>query len=84
MMNVQTTQTNAKTGVIYSQQALQTIEQFCKTERAFTPGGLRHLFFTRGHDLPGVYRFGRKILIDPAEFVAGVKSGATAHIAGAQ
>ena len=84
MMNVQTTPTSAQTGVIYSQQALQTIEQFCKTERAFTPGGLRHLFFTRGHDLPGVYRFGRKILIDPTEFVAGVKAGSTAHIAGAK
>ena len=73
---------NAQTGVIYSQQALQTIEQFCKTERAFTPGGLRHLFFTKGHDLPGVYRFGRKILIDANEFIAGVKAGATSRIAG--
>ena len=81
-MNVQATQITAKTGANLSQQVLQTIEQFCKTEQAFTPGGLRHLFFTKGHDLPGVYRFGKKILIDANEFIAGVKSGATAHIAG--
>ena len=81
---MQTTQAATQANISYAQQTLQTIEQFCKSNPAFTPGGLRHLFFTKGHDLPGVYRFGRKILVDPAEFVAGVKSGATAHIAGAR
>ena len=62
--------------------SLCSIEQFCQREPAFTPGGIRHLFFTKGHSLPGVHRFGRKILIDPAAFVAGIKSGHTAVISG--
>jgi len=59
-----------------------TINQFCVLEPAFTPGGLRHLFFTKGHDLPGIYRFGRKLLIHREEFMAGVKKGHTMHISG--
>jgi len=62
--------------------SLLTVEQFCRQEPAFTPGGIRHLFFTKGHDLPGVHRFGRKILIDPAEFITGIKSGQAHVIAG--
>ena len=61
---------------------LMTIEQLCKIEPALTAGGIRHLFFTRGHNLPGVYKFGRKILIDRAEFIAGIKSGSASIIAG--
>lgn len=47
-----------------------------------TRGSVRHLLFIRGHDLPGVYRFGRRVLFDPSEFIDGIKSGATATIAG--
>jgi len=60
--------------------SLLTVSQFCKLESAFTIGGMRHLLFTKGHDLPGVYRFGRKLLIDRAEFIEGVKQGHTAKI----
>lgn len=60
--------------------SLLTVSQFCKLEAAFTIGGMRHLLFTKGHDLPGVYRFGRKLLIDRAEFIEGVKQGHTAQI----
>jgi len=69
---------------LYSQTApsLCSIEQFCQREPAFTDGGMRHLFFTKGHDLPGVHRFGRKILIDPAAFIEGIKAGHAAVIAG--
>lgn len=47
-----------------------------------TRGSVRHLLFVRGHALPGVYRFGRRVLFDPDEFIAAIKSGATATIAG--
>lgn len=59
-----------------------TIHQFCEVERAFTPGGLRHLFFTKGHDMPGVYRFGRKLLIQREEFMEGIKQGHAMTISG--
>lgn len=62
--------------------SLMTVEQLCQAEPALTSGGIRHLIFTKGHDLPGVYRFGRKILFDRAEFIAGIKAGATSKIAG--
>lgn len=61
---------------------LLSVRQFCATEPAFTEGGMRHLFFVLGHDLPGVYRLGRRILIDRAEFIRGIKSGKSATIAG--
>jgi len=61
---------------------LLSVKQFCEIEPAFTEGGMRHLFFVLGHDLPGVYRFGRRILIDRAEFIRGIKSGTTVTIAG--
>ena len=67
---------------INPQPSLCSIEQFCQREPAFTPGGIRHLFFVKGHSLPGVHRFGRKILIDPTAFIAGIKDGQTAVIAG--
>jgi len=64
------------------QPSLCSIEQFCQREPAFTPGGIRHLFFTKGHDMLGVHRFGRRVLIDPVAFIQGIKSGQAAVIAG--
>ena len=64
------------------QPSLFSIEQFCQREPAFTPGGIRHLIFTKGHNLPGIHRFGRRVLIDPVAFIAGIKEGYTAVIAG--
>ena len=40
------------------------------------------MLFTKGHDLPGVYRFGRKLLFDRMEFMEGIKQGHTAQISG--
>ena len=62
--------------------SLLSIEQFCKVESAFTPGGLRHLLFVNGHDIPGIHRFGRRILVDRDAFIAGIKAGSAAVIAG--
>jgi len=60
-----------------------TISQFCEAEPAFTAGGIRHLIFTLGaENIPGLYRFGRRILIDRTEFLQGVRAGACATIAG--
>ena len=61
---------------------LLTAKQLCLAEPALTMGGIRHLLFTKGHDLPGVYRFGRKLLFDRAEFMEGIKQGHTANISG--
>ena len=61
---------------------LLTIYQLCQLEPALTPGGIRHLLFTKGHNLPGVYRFGRRILFDRTEFITGIKKGSTAIIGG--
>lgn len=66
------------------QPILCTLEQLIELEPALTAGGVRHLLFTKGHNLPGVYRFGRKLLFNRQEFVAGIMSGHTAHIAGVQ
>lgn len=66
------------------QPILCTLEQLIKLEPALTAGGVRHLLFTKGHNLPGVYRFGRKLLFNRQEFVVGIMSGHTAHIAGVQ
>ncbi len=60
---------------------LLTVKQFCEIEPGFTQGGLRHLLFIKG-EVPGVYRFGRKILIDRAEFMAYVRSGQASVIGG--
>lgn len=64
------------------QPTLCTLEQLIQMEPALTSGGVRHLLFTKGHEIPGVYRFGRKILFDRAEFMSGIKAGHAAHIAG--
>jgi hypothetical protein len=64
------------------QPTLSTLEQLVEQEPALTAGGVRHLLFTKGHDLPGVYRFGRKLLFNRAEFVAGIMAGHAAKIAG--
>ena len=61
---------------------LLTLNQLCRVEPAITPGGVRHLLFTKGHGLPGVYRFGRKLLFDRTEFMAGIKQGHAAQISG--
>lgn len=60
--------------------SLLTLNQLCEAEPALTPGGIRYLLFQRGHDIPGVYRFGRRILFDRAEFVEAIKLGKTAII----
>jgi hypothetical protein len=64
------------------QPTLTTLDQLIEQEPALTAGGVRHLLFTKGHDLPGVYRFGRKLLFNRAEFVAGIMAGHAAKIAG--
>jgi len=61
---------------------LMTLQQLCGAEPAITSGGVRHLLFTKGHDLPGVYRFGRKLLFDRSEFMEGIKQGHAAQISG--
>jgi len=65
-----------------SEPTLMTLQQLCEAEPAITAGGVRHLLFTKGHNLPGVYRFGRKLLFDRAEFMTGIKEGHTAQISG--
>lgn len=62
--------------------SLLNLTQLCEAEPALTPGGVRHLLFTKGHDLPGVYRFGRRLLFDRAEFIQGIKQGHAARISG--
>lgn len=66
--------------LINSSQTLHTLKQLCQLEQCLTEGGVRHILFTKGHDLPGVYRFGRKLLFDRAEFMEGIKQGHTADI----
>lgn len=61
---------------------LLTLSQLCEVEPALTTGGVRHLLFTKGHDLPGVYRFGRKLLFDRVEFMGGIKQGHATQISG--
>lgn len=52
--------------------SLQTVQQFCDENRAFTPGGVRWLLFNRkanGLEKSGaVVRIGRRVLIDDARF----------------
>lgn len=61
---------------------LVTLRQLCESEPALRPGGVRNLLFYNGHDLPGVYRFGRKILFDRKEFMEGIKQGCASQISG--
>lgn len=76
------TATTPRKNLNASEPTLLTINQLCQLEPALTTGGIRHLLFTKGHSLPGVYRFGRKILFDRSEFMAGIKKGSTAIIGG--
>ena len=64
------------------QPTLLTLNQLCTVEPAITSGGIRHLLFTKGHNLPGVYRFGRRLLFDRTEFMEGIKQGHAAKISG--
>lgn len=73
---------NNPENILASQPTLLTVNQLCLVEPALTTGGVRHLLFTKGHNLPGVYRFGRKLLFDRAEFITGIKEGHTAQISG--
>lgn len=64
---------------------LKTVPQFCDSNPAFTIGGIRHIQFTLGDELAktgAVVRFGRKLLIDEERFLAFVRSGKAARIAG--
>lgn len=64
---------------------LLTLKQFCEAHPAFTPGGFRHLQFTKERalaDAGAVVRFGRKLLIDEERFLEFVRSGGAAQIAG--
>jgi len=83
-MHKQTTAANPEViqAARHPQPSLLSIEQFCQREPAFTQGGIRHLIFTKGHNLPGIHRFGRRVLIDPVAFISGIKEGYTAVIAG--
>lgn len=62
--------------------SLLNLPQLCQIEPALTPGGVRHLLFVKGHNLPGVYRFGRRLLFDRAEFMEGIKQGHAMTISG--
>lgn len=73
---------SSRENVDSSEPTLLTINQLCQLESALTTGGIRHLLFTKGHDLPGVYHFGRKLLFDRKEFMQGIKQGSTANISG--
>ncbi len=62
---------------------LYTVGQYIKHRPAFTQGGLRHLFFHHGEDLEkagAIVRFGSRILIDDAVFIAWLKAGKARHI----
>ena len=80
MMIVKTSNTNQS--VTTPEPTLLTLTQLCNVETALTEGGVRHLIFTKGHNLPGIYRFGRKILFDRKEFMEGIKQGHTSCISG--
>lgn len=72
----------ASIGASQAHPTLLTLQQLCQLETALTPGGVRHLLFTKGHKLPGIYRFGRKLMFDRAEFMEGIKQGHAKQIAG--
>ncbi|MBU2734107.1 hypothetical protein [Acidithiobacillus ferridurans] len=64
-----------------------SVNDYIKRRPAFTKGGLRHLFFQRGEDLEAagaIVRFGSRILIDDAAFIAWLKGGHGRHIGGNQ
>ncbi|MDA8151818.1 MAG: hypothetical protein M0003_03755 [Acidithiobacillus sp.] len=62
-----------------------TVKDYTKRRPAFTQGGLRWLFFNQGEELEkagAIVRFGARILIDDAAFVAWLKAGNGRHIGG--
>ncbi|MBU2784854.1 hypothetical protein HAP93_03570 [Acidithiobacillus ferriphilus] len=62
-----------------------SVNDYIKRRPAFTKGGLRHLFFHQGEELEragAIVRFGARILIDDAAFLAWLKAGNGRHIAG--
>ena len=64
---------------------LFTVNDYIKRRPAFTKGGLRHLFFHHGGELEqagAIVRFGSRILIDDAAFLAWLKAGNARHIGG--
>jgi hypothetical protein len=64
---------------------LYSVSDYTKRRPAFTKGGLRHLFFHQGEDLEkagAIVRFGSRILIDDAAFLAWLKAGNARHIGG--
>ena len=64
---------------------LYSVNDYAKRRPAFTKGGLRHLFFHQGEELEragAIVRFGARILIDDAAFLAWLKAGNARHIGG--
>jgi len=62
-----------------------SVNDYIKRRPAFSKGGLRHLFFHQGEELEkagAIVRFGARILIDDAAFLAWLKAGNGRHIAG--
>ena len=62
-----------------------SVNDYIKRRPAFTKGGLRHLFFHQGEELEkagAIVRFGTRILIDDAAFLAWLKAGHARHIGG--
>ena len=73
-------QTEAET-----QTELYSVKDYTRRRPAFTQGGLRHLFFHQSEGLEKVganVRFGARILIDDATFLAWLKAGNARHIGG--
>lgn len=63
---------------------LYSVNDYTKRRPAFTKGGLRHLLFNRGEELEkagAIVRFGARVLIDDAAFIAWLKAGNARHIA---
>ena len=83
--NTQPEQANLTSSVGCKSAKLQTVNQFCENNPAFTIGGVRHIQFMLGDELAktgAIVRFGRKLLIDEDLFIDFVKSGKATKIAG--
>ncbi len=62
-----------------------SVKGYAKRRPAFTQGGLRHLIFHQGNEMEkagAIVRFGARILIDDAAFLAWLKGGNARHISG--
>ena len=62
-----------------------SVNDYVRRRPAFSKGGLRHLFFHQGEELEkagAIVRFGARILIDDAVFLAWLKAGNARHISG--